>query len=75
MSDDEKPKIKGYRQLEQPEIDGINFIKAKAAEVGEMIDRMQKTEGFDQRAIAIAKTELQTGFMWLTRSIAQPDSF
>ncbi len=74
MSDD-KAKVKGYRQLQQPEIDGINFIKVKAAEVGEMIDRMQKTEGLDQRAIAIAKTEIQTGFMWLTRSIAQPDSF
>lgn len=74
MSDD-KTKVKGYRQLQQPEIDGINFIKAKAAEVGEMIDRMQKAEGLDQRAIAIAKTELQTGFMWLTRGIAQPDSF
>ena len=74
MSDD-KARVKGYRQLQQPEIDGINFIKAKAAEVGEMIERMQKTEGLDQRAISIAKTEIQTGFMWLTRSIAQPDTF
>lgn len=73
MSD--KPKVKGYRQLQQPEVDGINFIKAKAAEIGEMIEKMQATDGLDQRAIAIAKTELQTGFMWLTRAIAQPESF
>lgn len=40
-----------------------------------MIEKMQATDGLDQRAIAIAKTELQTGFMWLTRAIAQPESF
>ncbi len=27
------------------------------------------------RCIDIAKAELQTGFMWLTRAIALPDSF
>lgn len=74
MSDD-KPKIKGYRQLTDVEIDAINKIKAKAEEVGNLVEQLQMSSGLDQRAINIGKTELQTGFMWLTRGIAQPDSF
>lgn len=74
MSDD-KPKIKGYRQLSAAETAAINKIKAKAEEVGELVSQLQMSSGLDQRAINIGKTELQTGFMWLTRGIAQPDSF
>lgn len=72
---DEKPKIQGYRVLSLAEIAAINKIKAKAEEVGELVERLQMSGGLDQRAINIGKTELQTGFMWLTRGIAQPDSF
>lgn len=74
MSDD-KPKVKGYRQLTDAEIDAINKIKAKAEEVGNLVEQLQMSGGLDQRAINIGKTELQTGFMWLTRGIAQPASF
>lgn len=74
MSDD-KPKIKGYRQLSPVEVDAINKIKAKAEEVGKLVEQLQMSNGLDQRAINIGKTELQTGFMWLTRGIAQPESF
>lgn len=74
MSDD-KPKIKGYRQLSPAEVEAINKIKAKAEEVGKLVEQLQMSSGLDQRAINIGKTELQTGFKWLTRGIAQPDSF
>ena len=74
MSDD-KPKVKGYRQLIDAEIAAINKVKAKAEEVGELVEQLQMSGGLDQCAINIGKTELQTGFMWLTRGIAQPDSF
>lgn len=72
---DEKPKIQGYRVLSLAEIAAINKIKAKAEEVGELVEQLRMSGGLDQRAINIGKTELQTGFMWLTRGIAQPDSF
>ncbi|MGP5360520.1 Acb2/Tad1 domain-containing protein [Psychrobacter celer] len=72
---DQHKKIKGYRELSQAEIDMMNKIKAKGAELGELVAELQAAEGFDQRAIAIGKTELQTGLMWLTRGVAQPESF
>ena len=67
--------IKGYRDLSQVEIDLINGIKTQGALLGEMVETTSKLEGVDQRALAIAKTNLQTGIMWLTRAIAKPEGF
>lgn len=68
-------KIGGYRELTQGEIDAINAVKGKAEEVGLLLDGLLGMPGIDKRALAIAKTELQTGFMWAVRAIAQPETF
>lgn len=67
--------IKGYRELSQDEIDAMNEVKEIAAKVGELITRLETSEVIDKRWIAIAKTDLQKGFMAATRSIAKPDFF
>ena len=63
-------KISGYRELSQQEIDAMNAIKKIGDEAGFLIEKLQEVPGIDQRALAIAKTELQTGFMWAVRSVA-----
>lgn len=79
-------KIKGYRELSQEEIDLMNEIKEKAAEVGDLISRLHRLDGTvidggngdQQEAIrwrSIGRTHLQQGFMALTRSVARPDFF
>lgn len=74
-------KIKGYRDLSQVEIDKMNEIKEMAAKVGELVCGMEVSRGAetdgsaDQRWLAIGKTQLQQGFMALTRSIAKPGFF
>ena len=73
--DNQHKKINGYRDFTQAEIDAINAIKAKAEEVGQQIEALQDIPGIDKRALAIAKTELQTGFMWAVRAVAQPTTF
>lgn len=73
--DNQHRKIKGYRELSQPEIDAMNAVKQKAAEVGELIYELEQNKDLDQRWVAIAKTDLQKGFMAATRSIAKPDFF
>jgi molybdate-binding protein len=73
--DNQHRKIKGYRELSQPEIDAMNAVKQKAAEVGELIRELSENEDLDQRWVNIAKTDLQKGFMAATRSIAKPDFF
>jgi hypothetical protein len=68
-------KISGYRELTQEEIDLMNEGKALAEQVGEYIAKLQAAPSTDKRSVAIGKTELQTGFMWAIRGIAQPTTF
>ena len=64
--------IKGYRDLSQAEIDGMNSIKALEVDTGELFKQISLIEGVDQRSLALAKTQLQQGFMWFVRAIAKP---
>ncbi len=80
--------IKGYRELSPIEIELMNEIKAKAEDVGSLVEKLatlhytvdpeSKTvtnDRPDQRWVSIGRTELQQGFMALTRAIAKPTSF
>ena len=68
-------KIKGYRELNQSEIDAMNEIKSKGAELGELVAKLREMDGLDKRWLSIGATDLQTGLMALTRAVAQPTSF
>lgn len=74
--DNQHKKITGYRDLSQTEIDAMNEGKALAAQVGAWLDKLA-AQGvtLDQRAVALGKTNLQQGFMWAIRGIAQPTTF
>ena len=71
------PAIKGYRKLTREELDAVNYVKT----VGENIEYAINTiaaanpSGLEPRALALAKTNLQQGLMWLTRSITKPETF
>lgn len=67
--------IKGYRDLSAAEIAAMNAAKLQAEKVGQLVDRLTEEPGVDQRWLAIAKTDLQKGFMSLVRAIARPESF
>ncbi|MEJ3666524.1 DUF7681 family protein [Stutzerimonas stutzeri] len=68
-------KISGYRELTQEEINAMNTIKAVGVSLGELVEKISYLEGIDQRWVAIARTDLQTGLMALTRSVARPTTF
>jgi hypothetical protein len=68
-------KISGYRDLSAEEILLMNGTKDIASEVGDLIEMLEANSDLDQRAVALAKTNLQQGFMWAVRSIAQPTTF
>lgn len=79
--DNQHKHIKGYRDLTQEEINLMNEAKELAERVGELVAKLSASDavpteaGIDQRWLAIAKTDLQKGFMSLIRSIAQPTTF
>lgn len=82
--------IRGYRDLDANEIDLINEIKAAEARIGTLYQRVAEhlalqrdRAGADKQRIAaaeparwlaMARSDLQIGFMKLTRSVAQPVS-
>ena len=73
--DNQHKKIIGYRDLSQDEIYLMNEGKELAKQCGEYIAQLEAESGLDRRAIELAKTNLQQGFMWAIRSIAQPTTF
>lgn len=72
---DQHEKIKGYRDLSQEEIDLMNEGKALAEQCGTYLEKLMTNEGTDKRAVALGKTNLQQGFMWAIRGVAQPTTF
>ena len=75
MVDNQHQKIKGYRDLNLEEIQLMNTTKSVAEQVGSLFTDMEKISDIDKRWLAIAKTDLQKGFMALVRSIAKPTTF
>ncbi|MDI5890616.1 hypothetical protein [Halomonas rhizosphaerae] len=85
--DNQHQKISGYRDLSQEEIDLMNRAKKLEAEclafhreVEERLARQSSDQNDRDRMVmaqafrwhAIARTDIETGFMALVRSIAQP---
>lgn len=70
-----KPSIIGYRELTTEEIDLGNAFKAKANELGEIIEQIRKMPATDQRWLSIGATQIQQGSMAVGRSIYRPKSF
>lgn len=67
--------IKGYRDLSAEEIALMNEIKEQGAVLSALVGKLRSQQGVDQRWVSIGQTDLQTGLMALTRSVAQPTTF
>ena len=70
-----QPKVIGYRQLSTAEAALMNDIKSHGVQLGELVAKLRAIEGIDQRWVSIGTTDLQTGLMALTRSVARPTTF
>lgn len=67
--------IKGYRKLDEDEIEVINSIKMSGNNIGKMIEILENNKSTDKRWVATGKTDIQKGLMSLVRSIAKPEGF
>lgn len=67
--------ISGYRELSQEEIDLMNEVKLKGAELGELVEKVKAHPETDKRWASIGATDMQTGLMALVRAIAKPTTF
>ena len=69
---DQHKKINGYRDLTQEEINLMNEVKDKEAELGDLFEKLSSVGSIDKRMIALGRTNLQQGFMWTVRAIDKP---
>jgi hypothetical protein len=67
--------IKGYRELSAEEIASMNEVKTMGVALGELVAKLRAQPDLDQRWVSIGATDLQTGLMALTRSVAKPTFF
>ena len=68
-------KIKGYRDLTQEEIDLMNEVKTKGAELGVLIEKLDNIPEIDKNWLVTGKLGVQQGLMAITRAITKPDFF
>lgn len=67
--------IKGYRELNAEEIALMNQVKEHGVALGVLVEIIRAQPDTDKRWASIGATDLQTGLMALTRSIAKPTFF
>lgn len=67
--------IKGYRELNAEEIVLMNEIKEHGVTLGALVEKIRAQADTDKRWVSIGATDLQTGLMALTRSVAKPTFF
>ena len=67
-------KIAGYRELTDEEIQYVNMIKEKEADLENTVDILGKFPDIDPRWLAIGRTDIQKGLMALTRAVTRPTS-
>lgn len=64
--------VSGYTKQSQTTLDLVNANKQAEERVLREIDRLQKSGEGDPRWLAIARTDIEKGFMALNRAIFQP---
>ena len=64
--------IKGYRKLSEEEIAAVNIMKKMEEHVLRALDNIQEMKDVDMRSLALARTNIQQGFMWGNRAIMRP---
>lgn len=67
--------VKGYKPQSPEAIAFVNKFKSIEEQLGQLFIEAQASGLCDQRMLAIGKTEAQTAFMWLNRSVFQPKDF
>ena len=68
-------KIKGYRELNEVEINLMNAIKDQGILLGNLVESLRENDQIDPRWVSIGATHLQQGLMALTRAVAKPEFF
>jgi hypothetical protein len=61
--------------LTDQQVAAINAVHSFGNDVGRMLDEVASFPDVDMRWLAVARTHLQEGFMFVKRAIARPEGF
>lgn len=64
--------VAGYTEQSEDKLRIVNSNKLTEEILLKKIEAIEQTGHADPRSLALAKTYLQTGFMWLNRAVMQP---
>lgn len=67
--------IKGYRELNQEEINNMNLLKNLEQEVLLTLNNIVRSQRVEGRWMSIARTHIEQGFMAAGRAVARPDGY
>ncbi len=67
--------VSGYKPQSQEKVDLVNKFKALEKQLGDLYKEAQESGMCDPRMLAKGKTDAQQAFMWLNRSVFQPEDF
>lgn len=73
MADNQHRKISGYRELSEDEIRAMNGLKELEKDCLEVIEHAR--DDLNGRHIALAKTHIETAFMYAVKAIAKPEPY
>jgi hypothetical protein len=73
MAEHQPIPVAGYKPQSQETIDRVNDNKRVEEALLQTMDEMQGDANYDQRWLAIARTDIEKGFMALNRAIFKPD--
>lgn len=65
--------VAGYKAQSQNNVIAVNANKITEEKILRTMDRMKKDPEVDQRWLAIARSDIEKGFMALNRSIFKPE--
>lgn len=71
---DQHKRIKGYRDLTQSEIDGMNSVKALEVDIAALVEQLGTLPGVNRRDLALARTHFEDGCIRAVRAVARPHS-
>lgn len=72
MSEHQPIPVAGYKPQSQATIDLVNSNKREEERILRAMDALKMSTDVDQRWLAIARTQIEQGFMALNRSIFKP---
>lgn len=64
--------VKGYLPQSGDNVAVVNANKEHEERILRVMDEMARDLEYDGRMVALARTHIQTGFMWLNRAVFQP---